>query len=212
MVWIETTDRVNTPPYGIDVTAKRKVESSRRTRSDWITAATQSLAREGIGAVRVEALARELGVTKGSFYWHFEDLDALLVAIFEAWEQNGTQRIIDLVEREGGTAEAKMRHLWAICSGPNIGPELALRDFARRDARVAEIVERVDERRVSYLRTLLAAHGCRPDETEARAMLIYSLLIGSYFIRVRHGRKSRETVLEQAVSILLQNGSSRSRA
>jgi AcrR family transcriptional regulator len=193
------------------VTAKSKPESSRRSKQDWIAIATQALAREGIGAVRVEALARELGVTKGSFYWHFDDLDALLMAIFEAWEQNGTQRIIDSVEQTGGSAEVRLRRLWAICSGPDIGPELALRDFARRDARVAEIVERVDERRVGYLRALLAAHGCRPDETEAKALLIYALLIGTYFIRVRHGRKSRQTILEQAISILL-GASSRARA
>jgi len=185
------------------MTPKSKLESSRRSKSDWIGVATQALAREGIGAVRVEALARELGVTKGSFYWHFDDLDALLVAIFEAWEQDGTQRIIEAVEHEGGSPEMRLKRLWTICSGPGIGPELALRDFARRDARVAEIVERVDERRMGYLRSLLAAHGCDPDQVEARAMLVYSLLIGTYFIRVRHGRKSRQAVLGKAIAVLL---------
>lgn len=164
----------------------------------------RALARAGIGAVRVEALARELGVTKGSFYWHFADLEALLNAIFEAWEEGGTQRIIALVERSGGSPEARLKRLWEVCSGPDIGPELALRDFARRDARAAAIVERVDEARMGYLRTLFAAHGCEASETESRAMLLYSLLIGTYFIRARHGRKNRKAVLEDAIAHLLR--------
>lgn len=183
---------------------KAKAEPARRTKQDWIAAALRALAREGIGGVRVEALARDLGVTKGSFYWHFADLEALHTAIFETWEDVGTQRIIALVEREGGSPEVRLKRLWEVCSGPDIGPELALRDFARHDARAAALVERVDQARMAYLRTLFAAHGCAADETEARAMLLYSLLIGTYFIRARHGRKSRKAVLEHAISHLLR--------
>jgi AcrR family transcriptional regulator len=178
--------------------------TSRRSKEDWVEAAMTALADGGIGAVRIEALARELNVTKGSFYWHFADLDALLSAVFESWEQHGTRGIIVLVEGQGGSPELRLRRLWEICSGPDIGPELALRDFARRDSRVAAIVDRVDEQRMGYLRKLLAAHGCSASELEARAMLIYSLLIGTYFIRVSHGRKRRKTVLDEAINLLLR--------
>ena len=182
----------------------RSAESPRKSKQDWIEVATHALARDGIGAVRVEALARELGVTKGSFYWHFADLQALLVAIYEAWEVSGTQRVIALVESGGGSAEERLRRLRDLTTEPGIGPELALRDLARRDARVAAIVERVDDQRMEYLRSLYAALGCSALEADARAMMAYSLLIGSYFIRARHGRRSRGAVLEHTFAMLLR--------
>lgn len=184
--------------------ARPRSAEPRRSKRDWIDVATRALARDGIGAVRVEALARELGVTKGSFYWHFADLEALLVAIYEAWEESGTQHVIALVESGGGSAEERLWRLRDLTSEPGIGPELALRDVARRDPRVAAIVERVDDQRMEYLRSLYAAHGCSLLEAEARAMIAYSLLIGSYFIRARHGRRSRKAVLEHSFAMLLR--------
>lgn len=113
--------------------------------------------------------------------------------------------MIALVESGGGSAEERLRRLRDLTTEPGIGPELALRDVARRDARVAAaIVERVDDQRMEYLRSLYVAHGCPPLEAEARAMVANSLLIGSYFIRASHGRRSRKAVLENTFAMLLR--------
>lgn len=176
----------------------------RKSRAAWLEVATAALADGGVAALRVEPLARRLGVTKGSFYWHFEDREALLQAVLDTWEQQGTEAIIEEVDREGGDAYQRAYRLWAKTVGdPKLTAELAIRDWARRDEAVAARVRRVDDRRMGYLRALLTDIGTPTEEVEARSMLLYSLLIGNEFIAARHGRRSRTRVLEDALRVIL---------
>ncbi|MBA3461725.1 MAG: TetR/AcrR family transcriptional regulator [Deltaproteobacteria bacterium] len=174
-----------------------------RSRQDWLEAAVVALAKSGVDGVRVEALARTMGVTKGSFYWHFTDQRALLDAVLGFWAEQGTRAIIEEVEAAGGTAAARLRRLWDVVSGPDLGPELALRDWARRDRRAAAAVAAVDGERVAYLRRLFRELGCDRRDAEARSLLLYSLLVGSYFIRASHGGRSPMAVQTDAVNLLL---------
>jgi hypothetical protein len=81
--------------------------------------------------------------------------------------------------------------------------ELAVRDWSRRDSDVAERVRRVDNRRMGYLRSLFGQFCADEDDVEARSMLAYSLVIGSYFIAAQHGDKTRSQVLRLAIDRLL---------
>lgn len=176
---------------------------SSRSRAEWIEAAARALAVEGVEGVRVEVLARELGVTKGSFYWHFADRQELLSALVESWAERGTDAVISQVEAAGGDAEARLRTLWEVASGSgDLAFELALREWGRRDAAVANAIRSVDERRMAYLRALFGALGVPPGQVEARCLLMYSLLIGDWFIDVGHGRRSRARVLRDALDHL----------
>jgi AcrR family transcriptional regulator len=176
---------------------------SSRTKADWIAAAIDALDEGGIEAVRVEPLAVRLGVTKGSFYWHFADRDELLAAVLAAWERLGTLDVIDQVDRAGGDAKARVRHLWSIAHGSGrMAAEHAIRDWARRAPKVDEVVRRVDERRLDYLRALLRELGWRGDDLEARALLAYSLLIGDHFVKGRTTKAARKRALERALALL----------
>ena len=176
----------------------------KRTQAEWVGAAVTALAEGGVDNVRVERIARALGVTKGSFYWHFEDRNALLAGMVEAWEAGGTHDIISKVDAAGGDARARLRRLWDVTSGEEgMAAELALRDWARRDPQVAVKVQRVDDTRMAYVRALFSQVFPDADDIEARAMLLYSLLIGNYFIGARHGRRGRRRVLTEAVELLL---------
>jgi len=180
------------------------MSSPRKSQEEWIEAAIQALADGGAEAVRVEPLARALGVTKGSFYWHFTDRNALLDAVLDTWERAGTDAIIEEVERSGGDVRTRALHLWDRTSGPpGLRAELAIRDWARRDPAVAERVRRVDDRRMNYLRTLFATLGAVPHDVESRALLLYSLLIGNDFIVAGHGDQTRAMVLREAVAFIL---------
>lgn len=180
------------------------VAAARTTKEDWIEASIAALAQGGVDAIRVERLARTMGVTKGSFYWHFTDRPALLDAIVVAWETRGTEQIIVAVEQGGGDARTRMRALWAMTSDEgSFAAELALRDWGRREPTVAAVIQRVDDRRMGYVRSLLRELFPDSDEIEARAMLLYSLLVGNYFIAAKHGRRSRRRVLAEAVELLL---------
>src|SRR5438270_7156695 len=87
---------------------------TRTPRSSWIEEGLRALAGGGPDAVRIELLARALGVTRGGFYWQFEDRRELLEEILDAWERVGVDEVIERVEREGGDARAKLRRLSAL--------------------------------------------------------------------------------------------------
>src|SRR5256714_5914243 len=135
---------------------------TRTPRSSWIEEGLRALAAGGPDAVRVELLARALGVTKGGFYWHFDDRRALLEEMLDAWERVGVDEVIERLEDEGGDARAKLRRLFVlgVSSGDVLRIDLAVRDWSRREPTVAERLRRVDNRRMDYMRSLFVAF-CR---------------------------------------------------
>ena len=175
--------------------------ATRTPRTRWIEEGLRALGAGGPEAVRIELLAQALGVTKGGFYWHFDGRRALLEEMLDAWERTVIDDVIEYVEGEGGDARAKLRRLFGIASdiGDLMQVELAIRDWARRDAGVAERLLRVDNRRMEYMRSLFGAFCPDDDEVEVRCTLAFSLFIGSHFMAADHGRRSREQVLKLAL-------------
>src|SRR2546426_11434338 len=108
---------------------------TRTARTSWIDEGLRALAAGGPDTVRIEPLAETLGVTKGGFYWHFDDRRALLDEMLDMWEHVVVDDVIRLVESEGGDARAKLRRLFglALSSRDLMKVELAIRDWARRD-------------------------------------------------------------------------------
>src|ERR687898_392125 len=84
---------------------------TRTPRRSWIEEGLRALAGGGPDAIRIELLARTLGVTRGGFYWHFEDRRALLNEILETWERRSVDDVIERIESEGGDARAKLLRL-----------------------------------------------------------------------------------------------------
>jgi AcrR family transcriptional regulator len=175
---------------------------TRTPRSSWIEAGLRALAAGGPDAVRIEPLAKALGVTRGGFYWHFEDRRALLEEMLDAWERAGVDDVIERVESKGGDPKAKLRRLSGIAGSSDepLMVDLAIRDWGRRDDTVAERLRRVDNRRMDYLRSLFGALCPEEDEVEVRCMVFYSLWIGNHFIAADHGRRSRADVLKLALT------------
>jgi AcrR family transcriptional regulator len=173
----------------------------RTPRSTWIDAGLRALSAGGPDAVRVEALAQSLGVTKGGFYWHFPDRRALLDEMLHTWERAGVDEVIERVEGGGGDGRAKLRRLSGIAgsSSEALRIDLAVRDWSRRDKRVAKRLTRVDNRRMDYLRSLFGAFCPDENDVEVRCMLFYSLWIGSHFIAADHGTRSRAEVVALAL-------------
>jgi AcrR family transcriptional regulator len=180
---------------------------TRTPRNSWIDEGLRALAAGGPDAVRIELLARALGVTRGGFYWHFDGRQALLEEMLDTWERVGVDEVIERVEGEGGDADAraKLQRLFAIgaSSGEVMRIELAIRDWARRDAAVAARLRRIDNRRMAYMRSLFGAFCPDEDEVEARCMLAFSAWIGNDLIVADHGARSRADVLELALGRLL---------
>lgn len=183
----------------------------RTPRSAWIDAALQALAAGGPEAIRIEALAAQLGVSKGGFYWQFKDRAALLDAMLDTWEQSVVGDVIAEVESESEEPRAKLRHLFELASSaPDLLPvELALRDWSRRDKGVAARLHRIDNQRMEYMRSLFGPICVDEDDVEARCILAFSLFIGSNFILAEHPGRSRRQVLQLALDRLLTESWSR---
>jgi AcrR family transcriptional regulator len=139
------------------------------------------LARQGVAGVRVEALAREIGVTKGSFYWHFKDRDALLEAMLAHWRHQATLSVMERIERTHEPAAKRLRRLLQL---PIIGKasergadvELAIRLWGKVDPRAKRALIEVDEVRLRYITSLLTECGITPEAARARAVLAYSYI------------------------------------
>ena len=187
---------------------------ARTPRGRWIDEGLRALAAGGPDAVRIESLARALGVSKGGFYGYFDNRRALLEEMLDSWEREVTDEVIERVERGGGDARARLQRLFAMAAsddGPTIDvtTELAVCDWARRDPAVAKRLRRVDNRRMDYLRSLFGAFCPDRDDVEARCMLVMSLYVGNHFIVADHGARSREEVIELTLRWLLNSPSER---
>lgn len=174
---------------------------TRTPRSSWIDEGLRALAAGGPDAVRIEALARALGVSKGGFYWHFEDRNALLDEMLDAWERVMVDEVIEHVEGEGGDARERLRRLFALASsaGDLLKVDLAIRDWARRDGAVAARLRGVDNRRMRYMRSLFGEFCDDDDDVEARCVLAFALFVGHHFMATDHVGRSRVEVLSLAL-------------
>lgn len=170
---------------------------ARTPRSRWIEEGLRALAAGGPDAVRIEPLAKAIGVTKGGFYWHFADRKALLEEMLDTWERTSIDEVIERIEAEGGDARTGLRRLFTLAGAGDelLTTDLAVRDWSRRDARVADRLRRVDNRRMDYLRSLFGAFCADEDDVEVRSMIAFSLWIGNRFMAADHGARSRRDVL-----------------
>ncbi|WP_374118832.1 TetR/AcrR family transcriptional regulator [Allokutzneria sp. A3M-2-11 16] len=112
-------------------------------RGKWIEEGLRALAAGGPETVRVDPLAKALGVTRGGFYWHFTNRQALLEEMLDAWERMGTDEVIERVETEGGDPRGKVVRAGALTFSAALLPvDLAVRDWARRDPERAGLLAR----------------------------------------------------------------------
>ncbi len=151
-------------------------------RSAWVAGATEVLAEEGIAGLRVEVLAKRLKVTKGSFYWHFTDRRDLLMAVLAHWKEGRIRDIIKQTRAQPGRELEQIYHVIDVYSASRsrrgMMIELAVRDWARRDAEAGAIVAEVDDVRLRCARDLFLACGVPMDEASSRCMLLYAYVFG----------------------------------
>jgi AcrR family transcriptional regulator len=153
----------------------------------WIDAALDALAEGGIDAVRVDPLAKRLGVTRGSFYWHFKDRAALHKAMLKQWRKRATYQVGDRLEQTAPDAGERLRKTLAL---PSAGPrstraaaiEMAIRLWARRDEEAASAVKLIDKQRLIYYAKLFVERGLAPEEARKRAYLFYAALMSQALI------------------------------
>lgn len=171
----------------------RSRASSERTQLDparWVDTAIDVLASDGVTGLRVEVLAKRCGVTKGSFYWHFKDRQALLDAVLLRWKE-GRIRDIEKTTSVNPGQERDQLHFaievyGAVRNRKGMAIELAVRDWARHDAHAARIVESVDLYRLDCTRKLFVAAGMSDAEAKSRSLLLYACVFGLSLMHYGH--------------------------
>jgi AcrR family transcriptional regulator len=158
-----------------------KRTAPRLTADDWTSAALDAMAGGGLAAVAVEPLAARLGATKGSFYWHFANRDALIEAAMLRWERDHTEAVIGLVDAEPDPL-ARLRLLIGLVLESTVlqddnSIELAMLATAGHP-HVAPVLARVTERRVEYTAGLFAALGWPAEEARRRGLLAVTAYLG----------------------------------
>ncbi|MFD4182801.1 TetR/AcrR family transcriptional regulator [Rhodococcus sp. NPDC058514] len=158
--------------------------SPRLSVDQWTQAALDLLVSEGVSAVKISRLCEQLQVTKGSFYWHFNDIDGLMTAVAERWcgQQNDAARGLDLVESI--PARQRLEQMSAILiEHRSWSVERAIRDWARTEPRVAEAVGVLDRRIMQMVQDALLEVGFDPIQARLRAgTLVYA---GIGFVHAR---------------------------
>ena len=153
------------------------------TRADWIGTAVEALARDGLRAVAVEPLAERLGATKGSFYWHFRDRNALLQAAVEHWEAT----VIDeSIARLDEIADPLERHAATVAMLNNAPKDVKIFLVLLWNADhpvIGPAIERIMRKRMSYSQRLREQAGLQPDQAELSALHAYSVWLGLQLLR-----------------------------
>lgn len=171
----------------------RAAEARRpRSREDWTRAAIRRFRRGGRDAVRVEVLAADLDVTKGSFYWHYRNRAELLDEILAAWEEETERGIAAASEEESPAARLRAFFRHVSETEREYPPDVEILAWAREEPRVAALAKRVEGRRLAFIRQNLAATGLEPGEARRRAEIAYLASQGWVF-QAGYGARARET-------------------
>jgi len=159
------------------------VPTVRLSADDWAVAAIEVIALGGLGGLSVEGLARDLGVTKGSFYWHFADRSELVAAALELWEQRATLDVVAELDSIGDPAK-RLRALFEQSFGDEVNGLVDVALVTQVDEPiVGTVARRVTARRIAFLERAFRDLGFTPARAAIRARVAYSTYVGHFLVR-----------------------------
>jgi len=167
------------------------------TPERWIEAATEVLVNQGIDSVRVDVLAQQLQVTRGSFYWHFRDREELLRRVLQAWREQATVQLTLRLESAHADAREQLRDVISLPVRGRAAQraariELAIRAWARRDAMARQAVDEADGARLAYISQVFSSLGFGVAEARWRAFALYAYVVAESQIAAPIAQLQRE--------------------
>ena len=146
-------------------------------RDAWAAAGLLALEEDGVTGVTGAGVARRLGVTRGSFYWHFASRDDLLAAVLQTWEREHSDDLLDALERIEDP-RARLRALVDASTGKPASIFIRLLDAADSEPLVADTLRRSADRRLAVIARACRETGLAPAEARRRALLMYAAYVG----------------------------------
>jgi len=173
-------------------------KSSRYSRDEFLARSLDVLSEEGEAELRIDRLVSRLGVTKGSFYWHFENRAEFVRSLAEYWERSSTRVVIDDVGTMTSSPEDRLFSLMKMVSRQDLaGHDLAMRTWASHEPEVALVVSKVDRMRLTLVRGLFKEMGFEGDELETRTRIFVTAMSFNNGILAREPRGKRRESLRQ---------------
>ena len=167
---------------------------------DWLDQGLKALASRGFTALKAEPLAKAMGVSRGSFYWHFADIAAFHAAILARWHEVAAEQIIANVEAASND-ENPLALLLRRVFGERLKLERAVRTWASVDPAARAAVQAIDRRRLSYVESLLTQSGLSTDAARARAQILYWAFLGFALSDQPLPKARQQAVLDELVRI-----------
>jgi AcrR family transcriptional regulator len=156
---------------------------ARLSREEWLARALEVLARKGASELSVESLAQKLGVTKGSFYWHFKNRDNFFLQLIEYWDEQFTQTVITEISGLNVPPEKRLLELMRLVLSKRLDRlEMPVRAWAQQNPALAPLVRSVDRHRISFVRSLFLEMGFDEDEAEMRTRIFLTYMITQRFL------------------------------
>ncbi len=169
---------------------------------DWLNQGLKVLASRGFTALKAEPLAKAMGVSRGSFYWHFADVAAFHTELLNHWREIAAEQVITGVEASAGDEPAiavLLRRTFTI----KLTLERAVRSWATSDATARQAVQAIDRRRLGYIEGLLAAEGLPPAIAQARAQVLYWAFLGHALADRQQAPPQLEAAIDELIRIAL---------
>ncbi|MHC4708923.1 MAG: TetR/AcrR family transcriptional regulator [Planctomycetota bacterium] len=183
--------------------ARKSEKKKRVSKTEWIEAALFVLREEGVKAVRVEDLARRLGISKSGFYWHFEDRRDLLTHLLDYWTREYTEIIADNPEAQKLEPRERLRMIMDMVLDPGLTEyDLPMRAWAAQDPQVARRVGRVYKVRLDFVRKAFAELGFAGDELEMRTRLFVCYQSWERVMFWREPKKALRALIPRRLALL----------
>ena len=173
------------------------------TKDDWLRAAMEMLRTRGIGGVRVLPLAKGLGVSRGSFYWHFEDRDDLLRSMLDWWDREMTDSAIQVSNEDRGSPRTRLMAVAEdVVRFRRNRYDTAIRTWAEGDKRAAKTLGRVVRKRLDYVTSLFRKAGFSPAEARARGDLLAVYIMSEDSILANETLETRLRLMRRQIRLL----------
>jgi AcrR family transcriptional regulator len=183
----------------------RKKTGQRLSREDWLENALTVLSRTGRAGLRIEGLSAALGVSRGSFYWHFKDRDDFVQSLLDYWYEEYSAAPLSAVERDGGTPEERLARLMRLVHDQDLTRhDLTVRSLASLDSQFSRTVRKADQFRLDFIQSLFVEMGFTDDQLQIRSRACLACLAVEHIMYDPLDRKHRSDLVDSFHEFLVQ--------
>ena len=167
--------------------ARAERAALKATRADWLSLAVRTLVEQGVDAVMFLPLAKQLDVSRSSFYWYFGNRNDLLDELLNHWSRTNTRAILDHASQPSASVAEGVMLIFRCWSDESLfdpGLDFAVRNWARKSRTVRTLIDQADTARLAAIQSMFQRHGYVTEEALIRARVLYYMQIGYYMLEV----------------------------